>query len=175
MPAVLDMSCMSQVASIWAQGDTLPISGKEGQIRDLKRRMASFGELSSRTREALSQLDSLTRKSVGELKRGLDFLEKNPEEYLALCNGDVNTAIEGMNSGEAMAKEMIDEISPLLELFEEFDEPLFDSTKGVMDNLQSLAALIREIRWNIIILHRKDEPATGGIYSVDEAIAQLRG
>ena len=175
MPAVLDMSCMSQVASIWAQGDTLPISGKEGQIRDLKRRMANFRELSSRTREALSQLDSLTLEAVGELRRGLDFLEKNPEEYLGLCNGDAKTAIEGMNSGEAMAKEMIDEISPLLELFEEFDEPLLDSTKGVMDNLRSLAALIREIRWYIIILHRKNEPATGGIYSVDEAIAQLRG
>ena len=161
MPVVLDMSCMSQVASIWAQGDTLPISGKEGQIRDLKRRMANFRELSSRTRE--------------ELRRGLDFLEKNPEEYLGLCNGDAKTAIEGMNSGEAMAKEMIDEISPMLELFEEFDEPLFDSTKGVMDNLRSLAALIREIRWYIIILRRKNEPATGGIYSVDEAIAQLRG
>ncbi|MDE3256972.1 MAG: hypothetical protein OYM47_03970 [Gemmatimonadota bacterium] len=175
MPQVLDMSCMSQVASIWAQRDTLPISGKEGQIRDLKRKMSSFRELSSRTRAALSRLDSLTLEAIGELRRGLDFLEKNPGEYLALCNGDAKTAIEGMNSGESMAKEMIDDISPSLELFEEFDEPIFDATTGVMDNLQSLAALIREIRWNIIILHRKNEPATGAIHSVDEAIDQLRG
>ncbi|MDE2999688.1 MAG: hypothetical protein OXU79_11485 [Gemmatimonadota bacterium] len=166
---------MSQVASIWAQDASLPISGKEGQIRDLKRKMASFRELSSRTRKALSRLDSLTLEVIGELKRGLDHLEKDPEEYLALCNGDAKTAIEGMNSGESTAKELIDEIFPLLELFKEFDEPLFDATTGVMDNLQSLAALIREIRWNVIILHRKNEPATGSIYSVDEAIDQLRG
>ena len=175
MPAVLDMSYVSQVASIWAQGNTLPIRGKEGQIRDLKRRMDSFGELSSRTREGLSRLDSLTLEAVGELRRGLDFLEKNPEEYQVLCNGDTKSAIEEMNSGEAMANEIIDEIYPLLELFDEFDEPLFDSTRGVIDNLRSLAALIREIRWYITILQRKNEPATGSTYSVDEAIAQLRG
>ena len=175
MPPVLNLSCMSQVSSIWAQGETFPISGKERQIRDLKRRIASFRELSSRTRETLSRLDSLTVEAIGELRRGLDSLEKTPEEYLALCNGDAKTAIEGMNSGESTAKEIIDEISPLLELLEELDKPLFDSTKGVRDNLLSLAALIREIRWNIIILHRKNEPATGGIYSVDEAIDQLRG
>lgn len=175
MSAVLDMSCVSQVATIWAQGNTLPISGKDARIRDLKQRMADFRELSSRTRGALSRLDRLTLEAVGELRRGLDFLEKNPEEYLVLCNGDAKSAIEEMNSGETVANEIIDDIYPLLELFDEFDEPLFDSTRGVIDNLRSLAALIREIRWYITILQRKNEPATGSTYSVDEAIAQLRG
>ena len=87
MSAILDMSRVSQVASIWAQGKPLPINGKDGRIRDLKRRMADFRELSSRTREALSRLDSLTLEAVGELRRGLDFLENNPEEDLVLCNG----------------------------------------------------------------------------------------
>lgn len=175
MSAVLDMSCVSQVATIWARGNTLPISGKDARIRDLKQRMADFRELSSRTRGALSRLDRLTLEAVGELRRGLDFLEKNPEEYLVLCNGDAKSAIEEMNSGETVANEIIDDIYPLLELFDEFDEPLFDSTRGVIDNLRSLAALIREIRWYITILQRKNEPATGSTYSVDEAIAQLRG
>ncbi len=175
MSAVLDMSCVSQVSSVWAQGKTLPISGKDRRIRDLKQRMADFRELSSRTREALSRLDSLTLEAVRELRRGLDFLEKNPEEYLVLCNGDAKSAIEEMNSAESVANEIIDEIYPLLELCDEFDKPLFDSTRGVIDNLRSLAALIREVRWYVTILQRKNEPATGSTYSVDEAIAQLRG
>ena len=174
MSAVLDMSCVSQVASVWAHGNTLPISGKDGRMSDLKRRMDDFRELSSRTREALSRLDRLILEAIGELRRGLDFLENNPEEYLVLCNGDAKSAIEELNNGESVANEIIDDICPLLALFDGFDEPLFDSSRSVIDNLRSLSALIREVRWVITILQRKNEPATGSAYTVDEAIARLR-
>ena len=112
-------------------------------------------------------------KTMAEWHEFLKLLEQNPKNYKSMCrDGDVEKAIAGLDeAGKNLPRESW---SALGKLLQEYDTSMYERFKVVDDNVRAYGALLQEVSWTLLILHREKEPSTGKSYSVDEAIANLR-
>ena len=150
------------------------------------------GEVSSLIdRSARENMDALSRSSIiseicrnfentndavlnamSDWREFLKLLEQNPENYKSMCrNGEVERAIAGLDeAGKTVRRES------WLALGEEIRENypgIYEKFKAVDENIEAYGALLQEVSWTLLILHREKQPATGKSFSVDEAIADL--
>ncbi len=150
------------------------------------------GEVSSLIdRSARENLDALSRTSIlGEIFRNfentndvvlnamanwrefLKLLEENPENYRSMCrDGDVERAIAGLNeAGKSVRRETWLALGQKIEV----NHPgIYDKFKVVNENIEAYGALLQEVGWTLLVLHREDQTSTGKSFTVDEAIADL--
>ena len=86
-------------------------------------------------------------------------------------DGDVKRAIAGLDeAGKTVRRETW---LALGEKIKENHPGLYDKFKLVDENIVAFGALLQEVSWTLLILHREDQPSTGKSFSVDEAIADL--
>ncbi len=102
----------------------------------------------------------------------LKLLEENPANYKSMCrDGEVKRAIAGLDeAGKTVRRETW---LALGEKIKENHPGLYDKFKLVDENIVAFGALLQEVSWTLLILHREDQPSTGKSFSVDEAIADL--
>ena len=150
------------------------------------------GELSSLIdRSAQKNLDALSRFSIiGEIYREfeatnksvldtmadwykfLKLLEQNPEKYKSMCrDGDVEGAIAGLDeAGKTVRKGSWQTLGKTLK---EHHPGIYEKFKVVDENIEAYGALLQEVSWTLLILHRENQASTGKSFSIDEAIADL--
>lgn len=109
---------------------------------------------------------------MSDWREFLKLLEKNPENYKSMCRyGDVERAIAGLDeAGKTVRRKTW---LALGEKIEENHPGIYEKFKAVDENIEAYGALLREVSWTLLILHRENQPATGKSFSVDEAIADL--
>ncbi len=150
------------------------------------------GELSSLIdRSAQKNLDALshfliigeiyrefeaTNKSVldamADWYKFLKLLEQNPEKYKSMCrDGDVEGAIAGLDeAGKTVRKGSWQTLGKTLK---EHHPGIYEKFKVVDENIEAYGALLQEVSWTLLILHRENQASTGKAFSIDEAIADL--
>jgi hypothetical protein len=110
--------------------------------------------------------------AMADWHKFLKLLEQNPANYKSMCrDGDVEGAIAGLDeAGKTLRKESWLNLGNTLK---KHHPDLFRKFKAVDENIEAYGALLREVSWTLLILHRESQPGTGKSFSVDEAIADL--
>ena len=150
------------------------------------------GEVSSLIdRSARENMDALSRSSVlreiyrnfentndavlnamSDWREFLKLLEQNPGNYKSMCReGDVEKAIAGLDeAGKSVRRETWMDLGVKIK---ENHPGIYDKFKAVDENIEAYGALLQEVSWTLLILHRENQPATGKSISVDKAIADM--
>lgn len=121
----------------------------------------------------IEETNECTLDAMADWHKFLKLLEQNPKNYKSMCHdGDVERAITGLEeAARTLRKESWLRLgkkikSHIPEIYEEF--------RAVDENIEAFAALLQEVSWTLLILHRENQPITGKSLSIDEAIADLR-
>ena len=126
-----------------------------------------------KTRQGFKETNERVLEVTADWYEFLQLLEQNPQNYKSMCrDGDVEEAIAGLEkTGKSMPTERWTAIGKFLK---EFDTETYEKFKVVDENIRACSALLREVSWTLLLLHREHQPSTGPSYSIDEAIADLR-
>ena len=103
----------------------------------------------------------------------LRLLEQNPKNYKSMCrDGDVERAITGLEeAGRTLRKESWIQLGKKIK---KHLPKMHEKFQTVDENIEAFGALLQEVSWTLLILHRENQASTGRSLSIDEAVADLR-
>lgn len=105
----------------------------------------------------------------------LKRLEQKPENYKSMCrDGNVEGTITNLDkAGKTIRRESWVNLGETLRKDYKDYPDIYRTFKMVDENVEAFCALLQEVSWNLLILHRENQPSKGRSFSIDEAIEDL--
>ena len=153
----------------------MPIAGKVSSQIDLSVRKFSSRAIVEDAEEiyqGFKATNDVVRDNMSDWHEFLKLLEQKPENYVSMCrDGDVERTIAGLEeAGKTVRGESWIALGKLLK---EHHAKMYKKFKVVDENIEAFGALLQEVSWNLLILHRENQASTGKSFAIDEAIADL--
>lgn len=123
----------------------------------------------------LDNLNYDALEKISALHDALEYLEKTPQDYKALCkDGDVESLIKQIETNEKEEKETRKDISSIAERLKGINPTIDKKLKEADENLYDIIALLQEIRWHLLIADAKNQPGPDKVFnSVKDALDDL--
>ena len=157
----------------------LPVSPVMNDLINHSREISSVMIRSGTTEEYIEDMSrgfEITNKCLLDVMTDwhefLEQLERNPKNYKGMCrDGDVEAAINGLDkaSKTMRKKSWLD----LGETIRKTHPDVYREFKVVDENVEAFCALLQEVSWNLLILHRENQPGTEEALSMEKAIEDL--
>ncbi|MDE3000276.1 MAG: hypothetical protein OXU79_14475 [Gemmatimonadota bacterium] len=154
----------------------VPVAGTVSSLIDRSARenmvALSRSSILSKIYRNFEDTNDAVLNAMSDWREFLKLLEQNPGNYKSMCrNGDVERSIAGLDeAGKTVRRKTW---LALGEKIKENHPGIYEKFKAVDENIEAYGALLQEVSWTLLILHRENQSATGKSFSVDEAIADL--